>query len=148
MTKIIFGVMVTLLAITMQSCNSGDIPVAGSQNDYEYSFEVSATNGDAHLVFTATTDGSTPLLNTKASEETPAKFYIVTDKGNKQVYSITSNRAREFGVKVSVMRSSSSGTWRFTAKRNGKVIKTDVYNFEGGNDEESKTYRSSTNSNL
>lgn len=144
MTKMIFGVITTLLAITLNSCGKSDLPEVGSHNDYEYTFEVTATNGDAHLLFTPTTDGSTPLLNGEASDEELNRFPTNTLQGTTKVYRITSKGARKFSVKVRVMPSSASGTWTFTGKRNGKVIRNDVHSFQGGNDEESKTYTSSS----
>lgn len=144
MIKMFLGAMVTLLAITMQSCSNGDLPKQGSQNDYEYSFEVSAPSGDVHLIFSPTSDGSTPLLDGAESNDKSGHFYREITNSKHQVFRITTKQARKFSVKVDVLKFSSGGTWKFTERRNGKVIRTEQHTFKGGYDEEYKTYTSST----
>lgn len=144
MTKNVFGLVLTLLAFILQGCNNDDLPQQGSRNDYEYTFEVTASEGNVLLEFLPITDGSTPMLNGSPSRFTPPLFEVNIEKGKREVYNITTKGAVEFGVKVIVQNMGSGGQWKFTEKRNGKIIRTDIHNLKGGNGNESIAYWNST----
>lgn len=140
----IMRVLVALFALAAQSCNNSDIPREGSLNDYEYTFEVSATDGDVHLVFSPTSDGTTPQLNGIEAKGILPLFDIHVKQGACESYRITTKGAREFGVTIQVMPDSSSGSWKFTKRRNGKLIGTDEHKCQGRLPKEQVEYRDST----
>ncbi|MBR8703452.1 hypothetical protein [Porphyromonas levii] len=144
MTKMFFGVMVTLIAITIQSCHNADLPKQGSRNNYEYTFDVFATDGDANLSFITSSDGDATQIKDGDKVHNTRQYDASIKKGDHKVYSITTQGAREFRVKITVLKSSASGYWVFTGKRNGKVVRTEKHNFKGRNGKEVTEYWNST----
>lgn len=138
-----------LFLIFLGGCNinNDQLPSYGSKNNYEYTFIITTTSGTASMLLNAKTDGEEVLLNNKEkSESTPAQFYIRIGEGETKRYIVSSKAAKRYSVEVRIEPSNVKGYWKFEERVNGKLVKTDRYQFNlnGRDEKHSITYHSST----